>query len=423
MDFEAIETAARRQVLALAVRAIEQRLNADISDHAGPSLDCECGRAARYAGRRTKVVQSILGELKLDRAYYHCSHCSGGFYPRDRHLGIEKTCFSPATVRMMGTVGSMVSFQEGSQLLRELAGIGINASQVERGAEALGDEIADDERLHTGSLGEEPLPPTLYLGLDGTGIPMRAEELAGRTGKQTDGSAKTREVKICAVWSAEARDSEGLPMRDEGSVSYSAAIESAATPDTAEHRSAFAERVLREASRRRFGEAQRMVVVADGAPWIWNLAQDLLPGAIQIVDRFHVKQTLHRTAQAIFGSTGEQAKQWATARCAELDSGKLGAVVHALRPHAGACVDAARCRLYLFRNRHRMRYPQFHKQGLCTSSGVLEAGCKVAIGTRLKRSGMHWTLAGANSIIALRCCRLNGRFEDFWERRNDPIAA
>src|ERR1019366_9769426 len=130
--------------------------------------------------------------------------CGSGFYPRDRQLGIEKTCFSPATVRMMGTVGSMVSFQEGSQLLRELAGIGIDASQVERDAEALGAEIAADERLHTGPLGDDPLPPTLYLGLDGTGIPMRAEELAGRAGKQTDGSAKTREVNICAVWSAEA---------------------------------------------------------------------------------------------------------------------------------------------------------------------------------------------------------------------------
>lgn len=423
MDFEAIETAARRRVLALAARAVEQRLNADTSDYAGPFLDCECGQAARYAGRRVKVFQSILGELRLERAYYHCPHCSSGFYPRDRYLGIEKTCFSPATVRMIGTVGSMVSFQEGSQLLRELAGIGIDASQVERGAEALGDEIAADERLQSGPLGKEPLPLTLYLGLDGTAIPMRAEELTGRAGKQPDGSAKTREVKICAVWSAEARDSEGLPMRDEGSVSYSAAIESAATPDTAEHRSAFAERVLREASRRRFCEAPRMVVVADGAPWIWNITQDLLPGAIQIVDRFHVKQTLHRTAQAIFGSTGAQANQWATARCAELDDGRLSAIVGALRPHAAECADAARCRLYIVRNRHRMRYPQFHKQGLCTSSGVLEAGCKVAIGTRLKRSGMHWTLDGANNIIALRCCRLSGRFEDFWERRNNPIAA
>ena len=138
--------------------------------------------------------------------------------------------------------------------------------------------------------------------------------------------------------------------------------------------------------------------------------------------RFHVRQTLHRTAQAIFGST-EQAKQWATARCAELDDGKLSAGAGALRSHTADCTDAARCRLYICRNRHRMRYPKFHKQGLCTSSGVLEAGCKVAIGTRLKRSAMHWTRAGANAIIALRCCRLSGRFEDFRERRNDPVAA
>jgi hypothetical protein len=295
---------------------------------------------------------------------------------------------------MMGTVGSMVSFQEGSQLLRELAGIGIHASQVERGAEALGDEIAADERFQTGPLEKEPLPPTLYLGLDGTAIPMRAEELEGRAGKQPDGSAKTQEVKIYAVWSAEARDSEGLPIRDEGSVSYSAAIESAATADTAERQSAFAERVLREASRRRFCEAQRTVVVADGAPWIWNITRELFPKAIQIVDRFHVKQTLHRTAQAIFGPT-EQAKKWAPARCAEPDHGKLSAIVGALRPHIADCADAARCRLYICRNRHRVRYPKFHKQGLCTSSGVLEAGCKVATGTRLKRAG--------NALDARRC--------------------
>jgi hypothetical protein len=422
IDFEAVETALRRQVLGLAARAIEQKFNADTSDCTGPFRPCRCGHPARYAGRRRKAFQSILGELCLERAYYHCAHCGHGFCPRDRHLGVEKTCYSPATVRMIGAVGSMGSFQEGSLLLQELAGIHIDASQVERSAEFLGGEIADDERRHTAPSEQAPAP-TLYLGLDGTGIPMRAGELAGRPGKQSDGSAKTREVKICAVWTAEARDREGLPMRDEGSVSYSAAIESAAAPDSAEYRSAFAERVLREAGRRGFSDAQRRVVIGDGAPWIWNMAQELFPWAIQIVDRFHVKETLHRTAQAIFGSAGEQARQWTGARCAELDDGKLQAIVHALRPYAEGTTEASRCLLYIWRNRQRMRYPHFHSQNLCTSSGVLEAGCKVAIGTRLKRSGMHWTLQGANNIIALRCCRLSGRFEGFWERRNDSIAA
>ena len=423
IDLEAIETATRRLALGLASRAIEQRINADSSDYAGAHLPCKCGDRARYAGRRLKSFQSALGELRLERAYYHCPACCNGFCPRDRQLGIEKTCLSPAVVRMIGKVGAMVSFQEGSQLLEELAGLKVDASQVERGAEALGEQIAADEQRYTKPLEETPIAPTLYMGLDGTAIPMRAAELAGRSGKQADGSSKTREVKLCVFWSAEGRDAEGVPVRDAGSVTYSAAIESAAMPNSADERSAFSERVLREAARRRFSNAPRRVIVGDGAPWIWNIAQELFPGAIQIVDRFHVKETLHRTAQSIFGAGNEQSKLWATARCTELDDGKLQAIVHALRPYADSSVSAAKCIVYIYRNRHRMRYSKFREQGLCTSSGVVEAGCKVSIGTRLKRAGMHWTLKGANAIIALRCCHLSGRTQDFWERRNDPIAA
>ena len=79
--------------------------------------------------------------------------------------------------------------------------------------------------------------------------------------------------------------------------------------------------------------------------------------------------------------------------------------------------EARKCIDYVERNQERMRYPKFRAAGLCTSTGVVEAGCKVAIGTRCKRAGMHWTVAGVDAIIALRCCKLSGRFEGFWERR------
>jgi hypothetical protein len=92
-------------------------------------------------------------------------------------------------------------------------------------------------------------------------------------------------------------------------------------------------------------------------------------------------------------------------------------VLEALRIHAGGHDVVRHCIEYLTRDRDRMRYPEFRAQGLCAGSGVVEAGCKLAIGTRLKRAGMHWTVAGADAIIALRCCKLSGRFEDFWERR------
>jgi hypothetical protein len=412
--------AARQQALRLAARALEQRLNADTSDHAGPELSCSCGEPAQYRGRREKTFESVLGPLHLQRAYYHCAKCQGGFCPRDRFLRLELFSLTPGVLRMTGSTAALVSFEESSALLHELAGVEVSVSQVQRAAEALGAEIAADERACVDRMGE--VAPTMYLGMDGTGVPMRPSEVAGRAGKQPDGSAKTREAKVVTVWTAESRDEEGKPVRDPGSITYSAAIESAAAPDTSLKRSDLAERVLREATRRGFTEAPRCAALGDGSSWIWNTTTELFPQAIQILDRYHAKEALHRTAQSIFGASPE-AKPWATARCAELDDGKLRAIVKALRPHIGSSDEAAKCATYVIRNRRRMRYPKFHAQGFCTSTGVLEAGCKVAIGTRLKRAGMHWSVSGANAIIALRCAKLSGRFEDFWERRSTPLKA
>jgi hypothetical protein len=423
LDLEALELMVRQRVLQLAGAAVEQRLNADTSDARGPRIRCSCGQEARYAGRRTKNFLCVLGPLRLERAYYHCASCGQGFCPRDRQLGLENSSLSPALTRMTGTVGAMVSFQEGSALLCELAGVPVDAKQVERTAEALGKEIAEDERVHSEPLDALPLPRTLYLGMDGTGIPLRAEELVGRTGKQPDGSAKTGEVKLCTIWSAESLDEQGTPIRDEGSVSYSAALESASVLDTAAARSPFAQRVWREATRRRFCQAPRRVVLGDGALWIWNIADDQFPEATQIVDRYHAKQYLSEVGKALYGSTAPRAAQWAERRQEELDTGKFLALLHAIRRQVPRSDLARRCLHYFKTNRERMRYPEFHAQGLCTSSGVVEAGCKVAIGTRLKRTGMHWTKQGSNAIIALRCSKLSGRFQDFWERRSDRRAA
>lgn len=423
IDFEALETAVRRRTLQLAARLLEQRFNRDHSDYQGSSLPCACGQRARYVERRWKSFHSVVGELKLERAYYYCWECERGFCPRDRALGMDATSLSPAVVRMIGTVGAMVSFQEGSDLLTELAGVSVDVKQVERTAEALGKEIAEDERLHSEPPDALPLPRTLYLGMDGTGIPLRAEELVGRTGKQPDGSAKTGEVKLCTIWSAESLDAEGTPIRDEGSITYSAALESASALDTAATRSPFSQRVWREATRRRFCQASRTVVLGDGALWIWNIADEQFPHATQIVDRYHAKQHLSDLGKALYGLTAPRAAQWAERRKDELDTGRFQTLLDAIRRQVPRSDLARRCLHYFKTNRERMRYPEFHAQGLCTSTGVVEAGCKVAIGTRLKRAGMHWTKQGSNAIIALRCSKLSGRFQDFWERRSERRAA
>ncbi|MGK5086027.1 hypothetical protein WDW86_00575 [Bdellovibrionota bacterium FG-2] len=200
-------------------------------------------------------------------------------------------------------------------------------------------------------------------------------------------------------------------MRDEGSVSYSAAIESAASKDTDKEPSEFAQRAVREATRRGFEKAERHVVLGDGAPWIWNIATEQFPDALQIVDGFHANEHLSIPAKAIYGPTSDLGKQWAHARCSELKAGKIDDVLAALEVHASH-EELRECSEYIKKNRARMRYGEFHAGGICTSTGVVESGYKRVIGVRLKRGGMFWTVSGANAIIALRSCRLSGRFED-----------
>ena len=396
-------------------RAVAGRLNADHCDLRGSHLPCACGAQARYAGRRAKTFTTALGEIELVRAWYHCDGCGGGFAPRDRALGVEGTALSPAALRMTGLAAARVSFAESTALLRELAGLDIDPKSVERHAEALGREIADDERRVV-----EPEPNrarTLYLGVDGTGVPVRKCETAHRAGKQPDGSAKTREAKVAVVWSAERTDHTGAPARDPDSVSYNAAIETVASRDTDTVPSPFARRVVREARRRGFDTARQQVVLGDGAPWIWNLAGEHFPNAVQIVDVFHAKQHLFEVAKAIYGADTDLAAIWGKHRREELDQGRFDDLLAALAAHANTCEAARKDLDYFSCNRERMRYPEFRAMGLCISTGVVEGACKNAVGSRLKRGGMHWSVNGANAILALRCAVLSNRFDDFWERR------
>ena len=396
-------------------QALTRILNADHDDEHGPHLPCACGGEARFAGRRAKTFITALGALTLQRAWYHCARCHSGFSPRDRALGMEDTSFSPAALRMLGIAAANTSFARASALLRELAGLTVAPKTVERHAEALGREVAADE-YHV--IEPEPCDArTLYLGLDGTGVPARTTEVEDRCGKQPDGRAKTREAKLAVVWSADTTDNNARPVRDPDSATYNAAIETIATRDTDTVPAPFARRIRREAKRRGFDTAPRQVILGDGAPWIWNFADEHFPDATQIVDIFHAKGHLFEVAKAIYGPGSEVGERWAKHQREALDEGRVDDVVGALRGHAGTCEEARKDVEYFSNNRERMNYPKFRAMGLCVATGVVEGGCKHIVGTRLKRGGMRWTVTGANAIIALRCAIESNRFDDFWERR------
>lgn len=407
----------RRSALQLAARAVERRLNADLSDGQSPTQPCSCGHPARFAGRHRKTFETVLGPVTIERAYYHCRLCGRGWFPRDRALGMAATSLSPAVTRMTGSAAAVASFATASDLLDELAAVRVNAKRVERVAEALGHELAAAERAAVFAA-EPPAAATMYLGVDGTGVPMRPAEVAGRPGKQPDGAACTREAKLIVIWTAEQLDPDGRPVCDEGSVTYSAAIDSAAARDTDPTPAAFTQRLRREAERRGFPEAPRRVILGDGAKWIWAAATEMFPGAIQIVDFFHVSEKMWEVARALFPSDRDSVEAWAEARCEELKAGALDGVLATLRAHADHCQPAAKAVQYIATNRERMRYAEFRAQGLQIGSGVVEAGCKTVVG-RLKQSGMYWTKDGAEGVLTLRACILGGRYEDFWAWRTE----
>jgi hypothetical protein len=167
--------------------------------------------------------------------------------------------------------------------------------------------------------------------------------------------------------------------------------------------------------------AAKVIILGDGAHWIWGIAEEHFYGAIQIVDLYHARERLAAIANMVYGLSAIKSNEWMDARREQFDAGDVEAVIASmrrLRPSTTKVQQEVHAAIdYFHRNAERMRYADFRKQGLFVGSGVVEAGCKIICGQRLKLSGMHWTVRGANAIIALRCCQLSARWEEFWEAR------
>lgn len=412
-DFEALETLVRDTSLRIGADFLMKMINSN-RDDCQPMFIHPDGAKMKYGGRKEKTFVTVLGDITLKRAYY-IDENGRGYFPRDNELGMEKDSLSDGVRRMIGHTASVLSFKESSQMIENLSTLHVTAKQIERASEKLGEEISDNEKIIVKD--GTSCSKTMYLGIDGTGCPVRKEETEGRKGKQPDGTAKTREVKLAVTFSADSRDKKGTPVRDKGSVTYNAAIESAATGDLDENISDFASRVERESKRRGFENAERQVILGDGAKWIWNIAGESFPKAIQIIDLYHAKGTISRVPKEVFGTDSEFGKKWGKELRDDLEGGKIDTILEKLKPYTEDFKEAESCRKYLINNRERLNYPYFREMGLSTSSGIVESGCRHVIGARVKQSGMHWTVDGANSIIALRCSILSGRFDNFMTER------
>ncbi|VBA32425.1 hypothetical protein LAUMK4_05757 [Mycobacterium persicum] len=310
-----MELAIRTAMTQLGASLLEQLLSAD-TGHRGPRIDCGAGHHAQFVGYRDKQVDTVLGRIAVRRAWYHCPVCKRGIAPRDEQLGVTDASLSPGLRAMVARAAAAEPFVTAADLITELSGIALTPKRIERSAEADGAAAAARIAAESAAIARRAVdvlpapadriaaPDKLYIAIDGTGVPMVAAAVADRAGKSEDGRARTREVKLAALFTQTRLDTDGRPVRDPDSTSYVGSFAPAER---------FATLVAAEAHRRGADRIRQLVVLGDGAAWIWNLATANWPEATPIVDIYHARQHLYDLAKPLTSMLGNAHTDWLAA--------------------------------------------------------------------------------------------------------------
>lgn len=381
--------------------------------------DDEPARAleTRYKSRGIEVA-TLFGKVCIKRSYYYHPPSKTGRSPLDEKLELEGK-YSPALVRLMCRAASMSpSFEQGAGDLLAFTGLEVNARQLGRVAEAIASGLKEALATITRPLITERADtiPVLYVETDGTGTPMRKSELTGRKGKQKDGSAKTREAKLGCVFTQTRTDEENNPLRDPASTSYVGTFEGCRDIAVLLHQ---------EALRRGLGRARKVVYIGDGAAWIWNNCKSTFPEAVQILDYYHASEYVVEIAKAVHIDDEQKAtalhKRWRKSMKKSSPKKLIAEARRLLSKHPeweGSRGEFIEEKIsYLKSHASRTEYGKYREQGYFIGSGVIEAGCKTVVGSRLKQSGMFWSKRGAENILDMRCLFLGTDLERVWVKR------
>jgi hypothetical protein len=364
----------------------------------------------QYKGRVSTRVDGMFGSFILQRDYYYHEGKHQGYYPADAALGLE--CgHTPALTRLICLEGAdETSYQKAEQHLEETGGIQVSARQIQRMVQRVG-AAAQQWQEREAQPGGSAVP-IMYVSADGTGVPMRKEELLGRAGKQADGSAKTRMAYLGCIFTQHRTDEAGHPVRDYESTTYVSSFSPIET---------FGPCLRQEAIRRGLGSAQEVVLLIDGAEGLANMGQLCFPGSTQIVDFYHALEHGGKVLQALLGSKEHpDYKRRLTHWAKRLLKNKVQQLITQTRAECAGQAQAAAVEKelgYFVKNSDRMQYGTFRAKGFFIGSGVIEAGCKTVIGARCKQSGMFWGKPGAENVLALRCIHSSRRLGAFWKDR------
>jgi hypothetical protein len=396
-----IERTLRDATLRDTARLLEGFLNHELPQLLGEE---EVRPDERFHSYQTRKVCTGVGPIRLRRAYYRSNQ--GGRYPMDELLGLHDQ-YTPAAVQLMCWAGAMdSSFELASETLKRFAALDIPGRQVQRVVNAFGQSAAS--WMYDRQREKRHIPvEILNIQTDMTGIPARPEELLNVKGKQPDGTAKTRQIKVGCVFT-QSHDSKGHPQRDPFSSTYIAAFCD---------RTDFAPLLWEEALKRGYATARKTVFIGDGAEWIWNLVKDRFSNAVQIVDFYHACEHLYALCRAL-ESDDERAKALFKRWRRRLKNNGLPGILAATAarlPSLGAeARKAAEAETSYFETHaDRMKYRTFRRKGYFIGSGAIEGACRHIVAQRAKLSGMRWSCDGAENVMAFRCLIKSNLFDAY----------
>lgn len=365
------------------------------------TVACACGQCARFVRWRDAQVITLLGPITLQRPYYLCRACGHGQHPLDQQLEICAGSRSAALDELLALLGATQdSFVEAASVLERLTLLHLSPNSVRDATEQLGTVLHQQQtqQVLSAQAGDAlpqavtPAPTRLYVTMDGVMALLHERGWS--------------EVKVGCCYQTRSRCDPTDPARVEV---HAERLSYVTTLREAEH---FGWQLWCEAVRRGVLEADEVVVLGDGAHWIWNIASELFPSALQILDWYHASQYVWQAASVIWGESGAQRESWAREQLDALWEGNVAAVLAVLEvaQQQGAAVEAALS--YYRTHQGRMDYPSYRARGLQIGSGSAESACKQLVSARLRGAGMIWDAAGAEAVATVRAWLKSERWQE-----------
>jgi hypothetical protein len=373
-------------------------------------MRCECGAEAVYQRLRTGETQTVLGEVQLKRPYYLCAACHHGQCPLDAALGFCAGGMSAGLQEVLALLGVQFPFEEAVQMLEQLTLVQVSPNTCRKATEEVGSLVAEQEQAAVAAAWDRQhpsLPPVsaaitgdFYISMDGVTVHLEGEGWKNQW--------------LGAIYTTQATTSTKRPATLEVRTRQPSFYTDLTTVET------FGRHLWLEAQRRGLAHAKQVIVIGDGAHWIWKQAEEHFPNATQILDWYHATTYVWKAANAIFGENTDFAKHFAHQQLDLLWAGNTQAVLLRLEPYAAQKPLVNDTLTYFRNNQSRMHYADYRAQGWQVGSGTIESGCKHVIAARLKQAGMLWSRHGARCVAKLRAALKSGRWRQIMAQRPKP---